>query len=175
MWKGRCADGHASDELNHCTLQLGVPPLPCCPFSICNVHSSTLDWKHQMCMLPLCHRCWRYAFIWAPEHSKHGFRNYSHLSNKRDVTLTDFGNFHPVQNKNPPCPFTDFITKLSIFLQNLRKSFWATNLYSSIKIDGKSTGEKSSWFFAPLHLHYREMRVDDRVSVWLSWVTTLVG
>lgn len=40
MWKGRCADGHASDELNHCTLQLGVPPLPCCPFSICNVHSS---------------------------------------------------------------------------------------------------------------------------------------
>ena len=40
MWKGRCADGHASDELNHCTLQLGVPPLPCCPFSIYNVHSS---------------------------------------------------------------------------------------------------------------------------------------
>ena len=28
---------------------------------------------------------------------------YSHLSNKRDVTLTDFGKFHPAQNKNPPC------------------------------------------------------------------------
>ena len=36
---------------------------------------------------------------------------YSHLSNKRDVTLTDFGKFHPAQNKNPPCTFIDFITK----------------------------------------------------------------
>ena len=48
---------------------------------------------------------------------------YSHLSNKRDVTLTDFGKFHPAQNKNPPCTFIDFITKLSIFLQNLMKIF----------------------------------------------------
>ena len=30
---------------------------------------------------------------------------YSHLSNKRDVTLTDFGTFHPEQNKDPPCKF----------------------------------------------------------------------
>ena len=49
--------------------------------------------------------------------------NYSHLSNKRDVMLTDFGKFHPSQNKNPPCTFIDFITKLSIFLQNLMKIF----------------------------------------------------
>ena len=48
---------------------------------------------------------------------------YSHLSIKRDVTLTDFGKFHPAQNKNPPCTFIDFITKLSIFLQNLMKIF----------------------------------------------------
>ena len=33
---------------------------------------------------------------------------YSHLSNKRDVTLTDFGKFHPAQNKNPPCTFINF-------------------------------------------------------------------
>ena len=37
---------------------------------------------------------------------------YSHLSNKRDVTLTDFGKFHHAQNKNPPCTFIDFITEL---------------------------------------------------------------
>ena len=27
---------------------------------------------------------------------------YSHISNKRDIRLTDFGKFHPAQNKNPP-------------------------------------------------------------------------
>ena len=48
---------------------------------------------------------------------------YSHLSNKRDVTLTDFRKFHPARNKNPPCTFIDFITKLSIFLQNLQYSY----------------------------------------------------
>ena len=48
---------------------------------------------------------------------------YSHLSNKRDVTLTDFGKFHPAQNKNPPCTFIDFITDLSIFLQNFQYSY----------------------------------------------------
>ena len=52
-----------------------------------------------------------------------GGTNYSHLSNKRDVTLTDFGKFHHAQNKNPPCKFIDFITKLSIFLQNPMKIF----------------------------------------------------
>ena len=49
--------------------------------------------------------------------------SYSHLSNKRDVMLTDFGKFHPAQNKNPPCMFIDFITDLSIFLQNLMMIF----------------------------------------------------
>ena len=34
---------------------------------------------------------------------------YSHLSNKRDVTLTDFEKFHPTQNKNPPYMFIDFL------------------------------------------------------------------
>ena len=34
---------------------------------------------------------------------------YSHLSNKRDVTLTDFEKFHPTQNKNPPYTFIDFL------------------------------------------------------------------
>ena len=34
---------------------------------------------------------------------------YSHLSNKRDVTLTDFEKFHPPQNKNPPYTFIDFL------------------------------------------------------------------
>ena len=42
---------------------------------------------------------------------------YSHLSNKRDITLTDFGKFQPAQNKNPPCTFIDFITDISIFLE----------------------------------------------------------
>ena len=49
--------------------------------------------------------------------------DYSHLSNKRDATLTDFGKFHPAQNKNPPCTFIDFITDLSIFLQNFQYSY----------------------------------------------------
>ena len=34
---------------------------------------------------------------------------YSRLSNKRDVALTDFENFHPPQNKNPPYTFIDFL------------------------------------------------------------------
>ena len=33
---------------------------------------------------------------------------YSHLSNKRDVTLTDFEKFPPPQ-KNPPSMFIDFL------------------------------------------------------------------
>ena len=33
---------------------------------------------------------------------------YSHLSNKREVTLTDFEKFHPPQ-KNPPSKFIDFL------------------------------------------------------------------
>ena len=48
---------------------------------------------------------------------------YSHLSNKHDVTHTNFRKFHPARNKNPPCTFIDFITKLSIFLQNLQYSY----------------------------------------------------
>ena len=58
------------------------------------------------------------------------YPDYSHLSNIRDDTLTDFGKFHPAQNKNSPCTFTDFITELfnilteiSIFLQNLMMMF----------------------------------------------------
>ena len=37
------------------------------------------------------------------------FMTYSHLSNKRDVTLTNFEKFHPTQNKNPPYTFIDFL------------------------------------------------------------------
>ena len=36
------------------------------------------------------------------------FVQYSHLSNKRGPTLTDFEKFHPPQNKNPLYRFTDF-------------------------------------------------------------------
>ena len=54
---------------------------------------------------------------------------YSHLSNKCDVTLTNFRKFHPARNKNPPCTFIDFITNFniltepSIFLQDLMMIF----------------------------------------------------
>ena len=48
---------------------------------------------------------------------------YSHLCNKRGATLTNIGKFHPAQNKHPLSTFIDFITKLSIFLQNLIKIF----------------------------------------------------
>ena len=34
---------------------------------------------------------------------------YSHLSNKRDVKLTDFEKFHPTQIKNPTYTFIDFL------------------------------------------------------------------
>jgi hypothetical protein len=40
---------------------------------------------------------------------------YCHLSNKREVTLTDFEKFHRPQKKNPAA-FIDFITKLSDIL-----------------------------------------------------------
>ena len=41
-------------------------------------------------------------------YDKKYYPNYSHLSNKRDVTLTDFDKFHPPQ-KNPPSTFIDFL------------------------------------------------------------------
>jgi hypothetical protein len=48
---------------------------------------------------------------------------YSRLSKNREVKLTNFGKFYTAQNKNPPCTFIDFITKLSIFFQNLIQIF----------------------------------------------------
>ena len=54
--------------------------------------------------------------------------NYSHLSNKHDVTLTGFGKFPPFQTKNPHCTFIDWMTKLSIFLQNIMTIFLTVNL-----------------------------------------------
>ena len=43
------------------------------------------------------------------EKNSHTIVQYSHLSNKRDVTLTDFEKFHPTQIKNPPYTFIDFL------------------------------------------------------------------
>ena len=85
---------------------------------------------------------------------------YSHLPNKRDVTLTNFRKFHPARNKNPPCMF--------ISLQNFQYSYrtfniltrpnddishghFEPNLYSSPKIDGKSPVDFAT--FVPLHVH----------------------
>ena len=83
---------------------------------------------------------------------------YSHLSNKRDVMLTNFGKLHPAQNKNPTCTFIDLITKFSIFLKNLMRffsrSFWDINLYSSIKIDGKSPVDFATFAPLPLHIYF---------------------
>ena len=45
---------------------------------------------------------------------------YSHLSNKRDVTLTDFEKFHPTQIKNPSytlIDLLDFSTLHSTFIR----------------------------------------------------------
>ena len=47
---------------------------------------------------------------------------YSHLSNKRDVTLTDFGKFHSAQNKNPPARLLISLQNLQYFLQNFQFS-----------------------------------------------------
>ena len=62
--------------------------------SICKSHkkkvSNNYDKKHQKITSKACRNV------------------YSHLFNKRDVTLTDFGKFHPAQNKNLPCTFIDF-------------------------------------------------------------------
>ena len=49
------------------------------------------------------------------------FRQYSHLSNKHDVTLTDFGKIHPAQNKNPPA-------RLLISLQIFQYSYRTFNI-----------------------------------------------
>ena len=52
-------------------------------------------------------------FWWLKENGSYKMlKMYSHLSNKRDVMLTEFIKFHPAQNKNPPCTFIDFNTKL---------------------------------------------------------------
>ena len=50
-------------------------------------------------------------------------RHGTHLSNKRDVKLTDFGKFHPAQNKSPPCMFIDFITKVSDVIAEPNEDF----------------------------------------------------
>ena len=49
-------------------------------------------------------------------------QKYSHLSDKREVMLTNFGKFHPPQ-KNPPSTFIDFITKLSNILTEQNDNF----------------------------------------------------
>ena len=49
-------------------------------------------------------------------------RNYSHLSNNREVTLTDFEKFPPPQ-KNPPSTFIDFITKVSDIIAEPNNDF----------------------------------------------------
>ena len=49
---------------------------------------------------------------------------YTHLSNKRDVMLTDLRKFHPAQKENPPCTFIDFITKLWDILTEPNDGFY---------------------------------------------------
>ena len=44
-------------------------------------------------------------FVWMPSLCF----TYSHLSNKREVTLTDFETLHPPQKINPPSTFIDFL------------------------------------------------------------------
>ena len=55
---------------------------------------------------------------------------YSHLSNKREVTLTNFEKFHPPQ-KNPPSTFIDFLDffhpPLLHYLLQLYTSFFQKN------------------------------------------------
>ena len=60
---------------------------------------------------------------------------------------TDFGKFHPAQNKNPPCTFIDFITKLSLFLKNLMTIFLTVLLSYKSLFYLKNCGDKSSWLF----------------------------
>ena len=47
---------------------------------------------------------------------------YSHLSNKREVTLADLEKFHPPQ-KNPPPRLLISLQNFPIFLQNLMTIF----------------------------------------------------
>ena len=49
--------------------------------------------------------------------------NYSHLSNKCEVMLTDFGQFNPPQKKVPPPPLLISLQNFPIFLQNLMMIF----------------------------------------------------
>jgi len=48
---------------------------------------------------------------------------YSHLSNKREVTLIDFEKFHPTQKKIPPPRLLISLQNFPIFLQNLMTIF----------------------------------------------------
>ena len=48
---------------------------------------------------------------------------YSHLSNKREVTLTDFDKISPSTKKNPPSTFIDFITKVSNIIAEINDDF----------------------------------------------------
>ena len=49
--------------------------------------------------------------------------DYSHLSNKHEVTLTDFEKFRPPQNKIPPPRLLISLQNYPIFLQNLMTIF----------------------------------------------------
>ena len=71
---------------------------------------------------------------------------YSHLSNKRGAHAYRFWKIPPSTKKNPPSTFIDFITKVSNIIAepNESRSFWAIELYSSSKIDGKRPVEKKA-------------------------------
>ena len=63
---------------------------------------------------------------------------YSHLSNKREVTLTNFEKFPPPQKKNLP---STFIVSINIF--NL-------HVYSSLHVSDQNPFPPSSFKYVPI-------------------------
>ena len=70
---------------------------------------------------------------------------YFLLSNKRDVTLIYFGKFQTAQNKILPCTYIDFITELSIILQNFQYSYWNFNILTEPNSDVCHGRSRSFW------------------------------
>ena len=104
----------------------------------------------------------------------HGFfllrsiSQYSHLSNKRDVTLTNFRKFHPARNKSPPLQNVQYSYKTFNTLTETIKDFPSDHFELYIFILAQKLTEKVQlilqllhpYTFLPTFTVIREMRVD---------------
>ena len=87
---------------------LTIPYLtrPCLKDPVCQDHAC-----HQHYVKTMLVNAMFFKTMFFQDHvwQDHVFPDYSHLSNKPEVTLTNFEKFFPPLNKNPPSMFIDFL------------------------------------------------------------------